>query len=48
MDADANASINIATLGRAVNRVEKSNAMSCAIAQVASGLKPNPSLRVVG
>lgn len=48
MDADVNASINIATLGRAVNRVEKSNAMCCAIAHVASGLKPNPSLCAVG
>jgi IS605 OrfB family transposase len=48
MDADVNASINIATLGRAVNRVEKSNAMCCAIAHLASGLKPNPSLCVVG
>ncbi|WP_417361953.1 zinc ribbon domain-containing protein [Galbibacter sp.] len=48
MDADVNASINIATLGRAVNRDEKSNAMCCDIAHLASGLKPNPSLCVVG
>ena len=48
MDADANALINIATLGGAVNRARKSNAMSCTIAHMASGLKPNPSLRVVG
>src|SRR5690606_33867951 len=48
MDADANASITIATLGRAVNRIGKSNAMCCAISHVASGLKPNPSLCAVG
>ena len=48
MDADVNASNNIASLGRAINRVEKSNAMCCDIAHVASGLKPNPSLCVVG
>src|SRR5690606_2925105 len=48
MDADANASLNIATLGRAVNRARKSNVMCCAIAHVASGLIPNPSLCVVG
>ncbi|EKF55810.1 transposase, IS605 OrfB family protein, partial [Galbibacter marinus] len=48
MDADVNASINIATLGRAINRVGKSNDMCCTIAHVHSGLKPNPSLCVVG
>jgi len=44
MDADVNASLNIATLGRAVNHVEKSNDMCCSIAHVYSGLKPIPSL----
>ena len=44
MDADVNASINIATLGRAVNHVEKSNDMCCSIAHAYSGLKPIPSL----
>jgi len=44
LDADYNASINIATLGRAVNHVEKSNDMCCSIAHVYSGLKPIPSL----
>jgi len=34
MDADVNASINIATLGRAVNHVEKSNDMCCSIVLV--------------
>src|SRR5690606_10609936 len=46
MDADLNASINIATLGRAVNRVGKSNAMCCAIAHVVSGIKLNTALIV--
>lgn len=40
MDADVNASLNIATLGRAVNHVEKSNDMCCSIAHAYSGLKP--------
>lgn len=44
MDADINASLNIATLGRAVNHVEKSNDMCCSIAHCYSGLKPIPSL----
>lgn len=44
MDADVNASLNIATLGRAVNHVEKSNDMCCSIAHARSGLKPIPSL----
>src|SRR5690606_34418525 len=48
MDADVNASITIAILGRAVNRDGKSNAMCCAITHVASGLKPNQSLCAVG
>ena len=49
MDADFNASRNIATLGRAVNHVEKSNDMCCSIAHVHSGLKSIPSLfSVVG
>jgi putative transposase len=48
MDADFNASRNIATLGRAVNHVEKSNDMCCSIAHVYSGLKPIPSLFSVG
>jgi len=39
-DADINASKNIATLGRAVNHVEKSNDMCCSIAHFYSGLKP--------
>jgi len=47
-DADVNASINIATLGRAVNHVERSNDMCCSIAHVYSGLKPIPSLCVGG
>lgn len=44
MDADVNASLNIATLGRVVNHAEKSNDMCCSIAHVYSGLKPIPSL----
>jgi len=44
LDADYNASINIATLGRAVNHVEESNDMCCSIAHFYSGLKPIPSL----
>jgi len=48
MDADVNASLNIATLGRAVNHVEKSNDMCCSIAHVYLGLKPIPSLCVGG
>lgn len=48
MDADVNASLNIATLGRAVNHVEKSNDMCCSIAHGYSGLKPIPSLCVGG
>jgi len=47
-DADFNASLNIATLGRAVNHVEKSNDMCCSIAHGYSGLKPIPSLCVGG
>jgi IS605 OrfB family transposase len=42
MDADVNASLNIATLGRAVNHVEKST-MYCSLHSL-SGLKPIPSL----
>jgi IS605 OrfB family transposase len=41
MDADLNAAINIATLGRVVNHVEESNNMSCTIEHYYSGLKPN-------
>ena len=49
LDADYNASINIASLGRAyVNHAEKSNDMCCSIAHVYSGLKPIPSLCVGG
>lgn len=49
LDADYNASINIASLGRAyVNHAEKSNDMCCSIAHVCSGLKPIPSLCVGG
>lgn len=44
MDADANASLNIATLGASVNRPGKSNDMCCSIAHVYLGLKPIPSL----
>ncbi len=45
MDADLNASINIATLGAIVNSpFEKSNDMCCSIAHAYSGLKPIPSL----
>ena len=45
LDADYNASLNIASLGRAyVNHAEKSNDMCCSIAHVYSGLKPIPSL----
>jgi len=44
MDADANASLNIATLGASVNRPGKSNDMCCSIAHGYSGLKPIPSL----
>lgn len=45
MDADVNASLNIATLGAIVNSpFEKSNDMCCSIAHVYSGLKPIPSL----
>ncbi len=40
MDADFNASRNIATLGRAVNHVEESNDMCCSIAHDYLGLKP--------
>lgn len=47
MDADVNASLNIATLGRAyVNHAEKSD-MFCSLHSY-SGLKPNPSLCVGG
>jgi IS605 OrfB family transposase len=48
MDADFNASKNIATLGAIVNSPEKSNNMCCSIAHVYSGLKPIPSLCVGG
>ena len=49
MDADVNASLNIATLGAIVNSpFEKSNDMCCSIAHVYSGLKPIPSLCVGG
>lgn len=45
LDSDYNASLNIASLGRAyVNHAEKSNDMCCSIAHVYSGLKPIPSL----
>ena len=49
LDSDYNASLNIASLGRAyVNHAEKSNDMCCSIAHVYSGLKPIPSLCVGG
>ena len=49
MDADVNASLNIATLGAIVNSpFEKSNDMCCSIAHARSGLKPTPSLCVGG
>lgn len=49
LDSDHNASLNIASLGRAyVNHAEKSNDMCCSIAHVYSGLKPIPSLCVGG
>lgn len=49
MDADVNASLNIATLGAIVNSpFEKSNDMCCSIAHGYSGLKPIPSLCVGG
>lgn len=49
LDADYNASQNIASLGRAyVNHAEKSNDMCCSIAHVYSGLKPIPSLCLGG
>ena len=45
LDSDYNASLNIASLGRAyVNHAGKSNDMCCSIAHVYSGLKPIPSL----
>ena len=48
LDADYNASLNIASLGRAyVNHAEKSD-MCCSIAHVYSGLKPIPSALAVG
>lgn len=46
MDADVNASINIATLGCSVNNSEKSSMYSCALHY--SDLKPTPSLCVGG
>jgi transposase len=47
MDADVNASLNIASLGRAyVNHAEKST-MYCSLHSL-SGLKPIPSLCVGG
>ena len=46
MDADVNASINIATLGAIVNLPEKSSMYSCALHY--SDLKPIPSLCVGG
>lgn len=46
MDADVNASINIATLGAIVNLPEKSSMYSCALHY--SDLKPTPSLCVGG
>lgn len=46
MDADINASINIATLGGSVINPEKSSMYSCALHY--SDLKPNPSLFSVG
>lgn len=46
MDADVNASINIATLGCSVNNSEKSSMYSCALHY--SDLKPIPSLCVGG
>ena len=46
MDADVNASINIATLGAIVNLPEKSSMYSCALHN--SDLKPTPSLCVGG
>ena len=44
MDADVNASLNIATLGCSVNNSEKSSMYSCALHY--SDLKPTPSLCV--
>lgn len=45
LDADYNASLNIASLGRAyVNHAVESNDMCCSIAHFYSGLKPIPSL----
>lgn len=46
MDADVNASLNIATLGCSVNNSEKSSMYSCALHY--SDLKPTPSLCVGG
>lgn len=46
MDADVNASLNIATLGASVNKPEKSS-MYCSLHSY-SGLKPTPSLCVGG
>lgn len=46
MDADVNASLNIATLGCSVNNSEKSSMYSCALHY--SDLKPIPSLCVGG
>ncbi|WP_430735863.1 zinc ribbon domain-containing protein [Gracilibacillus dipsosauri] len=43
MEADVNASLNIASLGRAVNHVEESNTMCCSVEHIYSGLKPNSS-----
>jgi len=49
LDSDYNASLNIASLGRAyVNHAGKSNDMCCSIAHVYSGLRPIPSLCVGG
>lgn len=44
MDADFNASLNIASLGRVVNHAEESNDMCCSIAHFFSGSKPISSL----
>lgn len=46
MDADFNASINIATLGATVNSPEKSDMYSCSVHYL--GLKPIPSALAVG
>jgi len=46
MDADVNASLNIATLGRVVNHAGESDMYSCSVHYL--GSKPNPSALAVG